>query len=98
MQTDSNYGWLFDHTLGLLDAYTIRYDKRHSMQSLMPLLIDPPRNIPEGRITPFAQAMPDQYRIADDAVSAYRRYYIGEKSRFAKWKVGAVPKWFMPKY
>jgi hypothetical protein len=98
MQTDSNYGWLFDHTLGLLDAYTIRYDKRHSMQSLMRLLIEAPQNIPEGNLTPFAQAMPYQYRVINDSVTAYRRYYIGEKSRFAKWKVGSVPSWFLHKY
>jgi len=28
--------------------------------------------------TPFAQAMPEQYR-GDDAVAAYRRYYTAEK-------------------
>ena len=30
--------------------------------------------IPEGDLTPFAQAMPDEYKD-DDAVKAYRAYY-----------------------
>jgi len=35
-------------------------------------------------MTPFAQAMPDQYRD-DDAVVAYRNYYVGEKGEIAQW-------------
>lgn len=49
--------------------------------------------IPDGPLTPFAQAMPDQYKDAD-AVKAYRAYYIGEKKAFAKWKAGNTPKWW----
>ena len=29
-----------------------------------------------------------------DAVAAYRKYYIGAKSRFAKWKFTKVPDWY----
>ena len=93
METNANYGWLFDHTVGLLDAYRYRYSKEHSMGCLVPLLIEPPQNIKEGNLTPFAQAMPDKYRC-ESAVDAYRKYYIGEKSRFAKWRTGSVPAWY----
>ena len=51
---------------------------------------------PEQRLTPFAQAMPDQYRC-EDAVVAYRKYYLGEKARFAKWKNVNPPSWFVEK-
>ncbi len=47
-------------------------------------------------LTPFAQAMPDQYRC-EDAVVAYRKYYLGEKARFAKWKHTNAPSWFTEK-
>ena len=30
--------------------------------------------IPKGKLTPFAQAMPDEYKD-DDVVKAYRSYY-----------------------
>ncbi len=37
-------------------------------------------------LTPFAQAMPKKYRIEGDAVTAYRKYYVNEKT-FARWKL-----------
>ena len=33
-------------------------------------------------LTPFAQAMPDQYKVSGDAVTAYRAFYLGEKKHF----------------
>lgn len=94
MRSSENYEWLCDHGIGLLKQYTLRYDKVHSMQSLYSLyLFNTPKNIEIGAITPFAQAMPEQYRCGD-AVTAYRNYYIGEKKRFAKWAKTPVPSWF----
>jgi hypothetical protein len=40
--------------------------------------------------------MPDQYKDPNTVV-AYRRYYINEKTRFAKWKTGNEPIWFRDK-
>jgi hypothetical protein len=31
----------------------------------------------------------------ENKVQAYRDYYIGEKSKFAKWKLGNVPEWYI---
>jgi hypothetical protein len=94
MQSSDNYEWLYDHGIELLRQYTLRYDKVHSMQALyMNYLIDHPTNISVDKQTPFAQAMPEQYRCSD-AVTAYRNYYIGEKKRFAKWAKTPTPSWF----
>lgn len=94
MAASSNYDWLFDHGAELLYQYTLRYDKVHSMQSLFSeCLLHRPKNIVLGERTPFAQAMPDQYRNPD-AVLAYRNYYLGEKRRFAKWKSMNPPSWW----
>jgi hypothetical protein len=42
--------------------------------------------------TPFAQAMPDEYRD-DDAVKAYQAYY--HSKQFAKWEKGTpAPDWW----
>jgi hypothetical protein len=65
-------------------------------QMLMNELYDPPVNITKGKITPFAQAMPEQYKDTN-AVVAYRKYYINEKVRFAKWKNSQAPNWFVEK-
>jgi hypothetical protein len=47
----------------------------------------------EQGLTPFALAMPDQYKV-DDFVQSYRNYYIGEKKGFATWKNREIPYWF----
>jgi hypothetical protein len=47
-------------------------------------------------MTNFAQAMPDKYKVKDNAVQAYRNYYNGEKGYFAKWPDGKTPDWWDP--
>lgn len=44
--------------------------------------------------TPIPQCMPEQYKCPDDPVEAYRRYYIGDKKRFAVWKNRPIPEFF----
>ena len=43
-------------------------------------------------LTPFAQAMPDEYKNPD-AVVAYRQYYVGEKYRFLNYRNRRRPVW-----
>lgn len=31
----------------------------------------------------------------DSLIESYREYYIGDKVRFAKWKLGNIPEWFL---
>jgi hypothetical protein len=52
--------------------------------------------LPKGKLTEFVQAMPEQYKH-ENAVVAYRNYYINEKAVFAKWKATEVPEWFILK-
>lgn len=96
MENDQNYLWLHQHTVGLLDEYTVRYHMAHSMDELIHVMLKaPPEGIAKATsITSFAQAMPDQYRVEGDAVTAYRNYYAGEKRRFAVWKNARVPQWW----
>lgn len=90
----SNYMWLWNHAYSLCKEYTLRYGKEHAMEKMLIMeLCHPPINIPQGNITPFAQAMPEKYKHAD-AVVAYRAYYVYEKSRFAKWKNNNIPEWY----
>ena len=93
-ETRSNYMWLWKHAKALCAEYTKRYGKVHVMEEmLMSGLYNPPKNIAKGKLTPFAQAMPDQYKNVN-AITAYRQYYLGEKTKFAKWKTGNVPEWY----
>lgn len=95
--TKDNWYWLHNHFIALGNEYTERYGKQHLslikmyewIKSANSIAI---HNIPDGPLTPFAQAMPEEYKRSN-AVDAYRAYYIGEKARFATWKRNK-PEWW----
>lgn len=92
-ETRSNYRWtvkLFD---ALLREYTDRYGKVHAYQRYLNYFMMHANMIPDGPLTVHPQCMPDQYKDTDP-VQAYRKYYKGEKSSFAKWRNGNVPLWW----
>jgi hypothetical protein len=87
-----NYKWLYTHMIALMKEYTYRYGKHHATERL----IEPLSNVPaiyRFGFTDPPQCMPD-YCKDDDAVSAYHKYYILEKSDFATWKRRDKPEWF----
>ena len=87
-----NWQWLVDHSLALCAEYTNRYGKVHKTQQHIEWCSGLDIDLPTGGLTPFAQAMPEQYRNSD-VVEAYRAYYHGEKAKFAKWKL-KTPDWW----
>jgi hypothetical protein len=91
----SNYYWLANHTFELTNEYSSRYyGKIHKSTDMAYWFTkNAPSNLPNTICTDFAQAMPDQYKNVD-GVTAYRAYYLGEKAKFAKWKLGNEPMWF----
>ena len=91
-QSIANWNWLVEHGTALCDEYTKRYNKVHKSQHIIEWCAATHIDLPEIPQTPFAQAMPPQYRN-ECAVTAYRAYYMGEKARFATWKT-ETPAWF----
>lgn len=92
--TRTNFNWLGLHGLNLCNEYTIRYHKRHACHDKIDRMLDIADMIPSGRQTPYAQAMPDEYKDSY-AVYAYRNYYFNEKRYFAKWEKGrCAPEWW----
>lgn len=76
----ANFLWLKGQTLFLNDEYRYRFEKQQDHRS-----IDVLRSISRYRytrlgLTPFAQAMPNEYKVPGDAVNAYRRYYMAKKA------------------
>ena len=92
-KTRTNFLWLVKHGISLSEEYTRRYGKRHKSQDVIEWCATQADLIPEGDLTTFAQAMPDQYKNPS-AVTAYRQYYMGEKRKFATWKQNR-PEWFV---
>lgn len=97
-QSYANFNWLQQHGAALCNEYTRRYKKRHKSEYVFDWIHQnpcPAFSMSDGTfsytLTPFAQAMPEQYKNPEDAVAAYRAYYKGEKARFAVWTAPASP-------
>ena len=87
-----NWDWLVEHGMALCAEYTLRYGKVHKSQQIIEHARDMKISFCNQQLTPFAQAMPPQYKN-ECAVTAYRAYYMGEKARFATWKT-QTPDWW----
>ena len=94
---EGNFNWLAHHAVALCEEYSMRFGKRHACHdpiidmSALEMTLNPNRVEPMP-LTPFAQAMPDEYRN-DDAVVAYQAYY--HSKQFAKWEKGTpAPDWW----
>ena len=72
--TRANFKWLAHHAEALLDEYYHRFGKVHACHNPIYQMSSMRDIIPEGDLTTFAQAMPDEYKD-DDVVKAYRSYY-----------------------
>ncbi len=103
--TFGNFAWLTDHALALCVEYTSRFGKKHACYDAIVALYNVGRNwIGAGKRTPFALAMPDEFRPITtdgemayhaediDAVQAYRAYY--HSKTFAKWEKGRDAPWW----
>jgi len=103
MKSEANYRWHWQHLHALCDEYTYRYStekepyKTHKTQrEILWAIQAPPRNIPKGGLTEFAQAMKmyPECMVPGNAVKAYQNYYHVAK-HFAKWEKGRpAPNWW----
>jgi hypothetical protein len=89
-----NYVWLCDLGIALCREYTYRYNKTHKSQLVIEWCMS---NLPKirenGKLTPFALAMPDDCKVGN-AVESYRKYYVNHKKHFSVWKNRDIPNWF----
>ena len=92
-QSSSNYAWLFEMFVSLMEEYTYRYGKVHATSRLTEHLSCAPKNIAEGSFTQPTPAMPEEYKVSGDSIKSYRNYYLGEKRRMFSWKRREVPAW-----
>jgi len=97
----TNYMWTLDLVDAMHEEWKYRYghpaDKQHkSYPVAMYLRKHAPKadEFPYKGLTPFAQAMPDEYKRID-AIGAYRNYYQSpEKRKLSCWKKREKPEWF----
>ena len=106
-ENEEHYTWLFRLFRMLSEEYTKRYSKKtliknfggefkvhKSWEKLGKILEIAPKNIEDNGWTDPPQCMPDHCKD-EDTVTAYRNYYIKEKSSFAKWNYSGKPQWMI---
>jgi hypothetical protein len=93
----THYRWLYELFDALSLQYVDRFNKVHlSYVKLSSVLSDfrTLRHTSNRSFTAPPLCMPDEYK-GEDAVEAYRRFYIHDKSRFARWERGVpAPEWY----
>jgi len=91
----ANWFWLLDLTYWLHQEWKYRYKhpetRIHKAFDVVCGLSVP--ELPDVPMTPFAQAMPDDYK-SNDAVESYRTYYMIDKAHLASWKRRGQPEWW----
>ena len=91
-ESRTNAQWLWSLADGLNCEYKDRFnhERNHKSWDAVEPLWREIKTLPERGLTPFALAMPDEFKD-DDAVTAYRAYY--KSKPFAAWRNGA-PDWW----
>lgn len=93
-KSSQHYQWLYKLFVECCDEYTRRYGKVHKTERVLrEILSILPDHIKDLGFVDPPQCMPEQYRTKN-VVEAYKKYYLGEKYSFAKWKSTATPEWW----
>ena len=89
----ANFEWLKELALQLNREFIYRYDRKKDHASISVIKQIESHSFQDLGLTEFVQAMPDCYKVKNNAVRAYRSYYRGEKAQFARWKKRKIPYW-----
>ena len=92
-QSKANYLHLFLLWCECTYEYNRRYQRKHKSTELYDLFAKEPQNFAKAYWTTPPQCMPEKYK-RNNYIDGYRAFYIGEKSRFAKWKNTKIPTWY----
>ena len=97
-----NYMWTLDMLDAMHEEWLWRYDpdentyhKSFIIGQYLRTFAPSADKFPQRGLTPFAQAMPEEYKD-EDAVEAYRKYYQSpDKKKIATWKKRTPPAWYL---
>lgn len=96
-ESPSNVHWLLEHAFGMADEYWQRYNKDHGtlcgLNQIRTLVYKTHNKEDSCDHTEFVQAMPEEFKIPGDAVTAYRNYINGYKG-YAEWRYSGKPDWW----
>ena len=94
----ANAAWVISHGLAMCAEYSRRYgNKTHGSQlgllQVRKLFIHKHPGVLPSQHTEFVQAMPDEFKVPGDPVTAYRNYINGYKG-YAEWRYSEKPEWW----
>lgn len=92
-----NFRWTLENAVWISQEYCKRFKKLHKSSKVINSIYNCNYlyEILEGNFKEPPQCMPDEYKD-NDYVTAYRKYYQGAKSYFAKWQRGVdAPEWWV---
>lgn len=95
-KTVGNYAWLSELLQELGREFKYRWNKKHAYEERGYIYFfrnNKPDNISGLEMTEFVQSVSAECK-QENAISAYRSYYITQKSRFAKWTKRSEPDWY----
>jgi hypothetical protein len=97
-ESSANVDWLLEHAFGMCHEYSKRYGKSHGVlhgleqvNKLFETTYRPMTHWCDH--TEFVQAMPDEFKVSGDSVTAYRNYINGYKG-YAEWRYSEKPEWW----
>jgi hypothetical protein len=93
--SQENWLWLKELTLKLNEEFCWRYGRSVNHKSAdVVKTMSTPDTLPLTSDLLRPQCMPEEYKVNQDPVSAYRKYYLGEK-HFAMWTKRKEPEWWI---
>ena len=89
-----NFLWTCEFGIKLIEEYRFRYDsqKHERCKMIFEWSLDNLPNLPGAEFTPFAKAMPEEYKV-DCSIESYRNYYKFGKSELHQWTKRNKPEW-----
>lgn len=93
-ESKSHFCYLLKLNESLCKEYTLRYNKIHKGESLLPIFKSVERLFKDNGFKDIPKCMPDEYKV-DSVVESYINYFNGSKQHIAKWKTGNIPPWFI---
>ena len=93
-QSKENFEWVINYADALAREYTFRYGKRHKSTDILAWAQLRKNSLVfrDRGLTPFALAMPDEFKTSCP-IESYRNYYREEKRHLHFWKNRPIPDW-----
>ncbi len=96
-ESPANVHWLLEHAFSMADEYWQRYNKYHGtlhgLNQIRTLVYTNHNKDYSRDHTEFVQAMPEEFKVPGDPVTAYRNYINGYKG-YAEWRYSEKPDWW----